>query len=208
MEIEEPGGTVELHAAGLGLMFYSPGAALVLAEGADYFAFHRGASAGGEQGELRRSHPGAAGGREDPQLPPGEELREPLRSLVDAQAVVLLGTGSPQLDYVVHVRLGAPLRELASAAAERTRFGLGLRGGALCVRDGYDPMDWSATGESLREVTMPDGYYAVDALWIPEPREEMVIHLFCTRTGERVAGDGWPYLPFSVTARLTRVPRD
>jgi len=32
------------------------------------FALYRGASEGGEQGELRRSHPGAAGGREDQQI--------------------------------------------------------------------------------------------------------------------------------------------
>jgi len=38
------------------------------------FALHRGASAGGEQGELRRSHPGAAAGREDPQFKAAREL--------------------------------------------------------------------------------------------------------------------------------------
>lgn len=160
--------TVELHAAGLGLMLYSPCVEALLEDGRDY-------------------------------MPPGKCLVSPLREMVERdQQVVFLGTGSPQLDYMVHVELGEPRSELARQAPARVRFGLDIAGGTLCVRDGYDPMEWHSAGESVHRVPMGDGYHVVDALWIPDDPDRMTIHLCFCRADERISGDGWPYLPFRV----------
>jgi len=114
------------------------------------------------------------------------------------QRVALLGTGSPQLDYVVHVTTGSPDGAIESRAASRVCFGLRIEGGELCIRDGYDPMEWHAEGESVRRMPIPDGYYAVTALWTPTNDGAMTIHLFFQQTNERIEGDGWPYLEYRV----------
>ncbi len=169
--------TVELHAFGLGLMLYSPVVEALLEEGHDY-------------------------------MPADENLAVPLQTLVDRdQRVVLLGTGSPQLDYVVHVWRGAPPVDLVERAASHVRFGLDVAGGELRLRDGYDPMEWRTEGDSVRRVPMPDGYYAVDGLWVPDDQDAMIVHLFFLRTEERLAGTGWPFLEYVVLDRASR-PRN
>lgn len=96
-------------------------------------------------------------------MPSGEELREPLRSLVRSHRVVFLQTGSPQLYYDIEVHDEPPP---PTGAAARCRFGLRIEGGALWVRDGYDPMKWEVMPDDLKPVPVRDGDYAVDACWI------------------------------------------
>ncbi len=64
-EVSRGGGGRRAEAPGEGELALHRGSA---GRGHGEFALHRGASDGGEQGKLRRSHPGAAGGREDPQF--------------------------------------------------------------------------------------------------------------------------------------------
>jgi hypothetical protein len=170
-------GTLELYASGLGLMLYSPGAVAGLREAEDYYT--------------------PAGG-----------LREPLAARVEReQRIVMLGTGSPQLDYRVHVSAGAPKAALTKAATARARFALKINGGCLLVRDGYDPMEWEAEAAHIQHVAVPDRYYAVDALHVgafgvkpphrpDDPDGPMVIHLFINPTARRIASDGWPFLKY------------
>lgn len=130
---------------------------------------------------------------------PVGQLEEPLRTLVAEQDVVLLGTGSPQLDYELHVHQAPPPALLQKRAAAKVVFGMRIAGGQLLVRDGYDPMEWHRAGESLRRTAMPDGYYRVTALWLrDETRAAMIVHLYFQATTRRVPGDGWPYLGYRV----------
>jgi hypothetical protein len=130
---------------------------------------------------------------------PGGELEDPLRTLVARQDVVLLGTGSPQLDYEVYVHLTPPPRSARQRAAAVVVFGLRIAGDELLVRDGYDPMEWRCSGESLRRTPVPDGYYRVTALWVPDQtREAMIVRLHLQATKRRVRGNGWPYLGYRI----------
>jgi hypothetical protein len=130
---------------------------------------------------------------------PGGELVEPLRGLVARQEVALLGTGSPELDYELSVRLSPPPAATVKQAAAKVAFGLRIAGGKLLVRDGYDPMEWHRTGESVRRCAVPDGYYRVTALWIADDeRDPMVVQLYLQTASRKVPGDGWPYLGYRV----------
>jgi len=112
--------------------------------------------------------------------------------------LVLLATGSPQLDYVLVVHLNSAPVSFDLAAGASTRFGMFIEGEQLLVRDGYDPMEWSASGDSVRSVPLPDAYYAVDAIWVPDRSEKMVVHLFFRTAAVKVPGNGWPLLEYRV----------
>lgn len=136
-------------------------------------------------------------------MPARDELAEPLRALVADQAVVFLGTGSPQLDYLLHVHRRAPTAAERRRARTAVVFGLRIAGRRLLVRDGYDPMEWHERGESVRSAPLADGYHRIDALWLPETNDEaMRVHLFARPSNRRVAGDGWPYLKYDVRSGL------
>ena len=125
-------------------------------------------------------------------MPRGGELREPLRSLVQSQRVVFLQTGSPQLYYDLEVHDEPPP---AAGAAARCRFGLRIEGGALWVRDGYDPMEWEAMPDSLKPVPVRDGDYAVDACWIKAENDGvMKITLHFIADPMPPVGTDWPKL--------------
>lgn len=160
-------GTIELFASGLGLMLYSSTAGDRLDDGRDY-------------------------------MPAGQELSEPLRNMVECeQRVVLLGTGSPQLNYLIRVFAGEPTPVLRNSAGSTARFGIQLDGRALLVRDGYDPMNWSSDSPFVQRIPMDDGYYVVDALWVPDGEvTAMVVELYFQPAGDRIGGDGWPYLEY------------
>jgi len=86
-----PISTVELYATGLGIMLYSPGAVVALKDGVDY-------------------------------MPAGGELADPLRTLVEVdQRAVLLGSGSPQLDYIISVHQGGVLSSIAQRRPDLQR---------------------------------------------------------------------------------------
>jgi len=136
---------------------------------------------------------------------PVGELAEPLQTLVAQQDVVLLGTGSPQLYYEIHVHLEPLPTSMRERAASTVTFGMRIAGGQLLVRDGYDPMEWHRSGESLCRAAVSDGYYRVTALWLrDETRDPMIVHLFFRATTRRVPGDGWPYLSYTAVQNATR----
>jgi hypothetical protein len=161
---------------GLGLMICSPAAVRALETGYDY-------------------------------MPTGGPLREPLRSLVEKeQRVVLLGTGSPEVDYAIIPHTGPPSRAARRSAAAEVRFGLHVEGGTVCVRDGYDPMEWTRRVPRRQAFPAADGYYGVHALWVDsEPDADMAILLCFQRRARRLPGNGWPYLGYRVSRRLTMV---
>jgi hypothetical protein len=114
----------------------------------------------------------------------------PVKELIDEQQIILLQTGSPELDYQLHFHSGDPDRQ----ARVQSSFGMRVDGGALVIRDGYDLMDWSDSDD--QRLTIEDGYYAVDALWTPG-EAEMEIHFYFNRTDSRVDGDGMVELMWS-----------
>jgi hypothetical protein len=130
-------------------------------------------------------------------MPAGEDLREPLRSLVRSRRVVFLVTGSPQLYYDLEVHDEPPP---ATGSAARCRFGLRIDGGALWVRDGYDPTKWEAMPETLVPVPVRDGDYAVEACWIRSENEEdekdgvMRVTLHFIAGPMPPVGEAWPEL--------------
>ncbi len=166
--------TIRLSAYGLGLMIYSPTAVRALEAGYNY-------------------------------MPTNGPLREPLRSQVEEkQRVVLLGTGSPEIDYAIIPHDGPVSRAARRSAAAEVRFGLRVEGRSVCVRDGYAPMEWTRRVSRRQTFPLADGYYGVHALWVDsEPDAVMTILLCFQRRARRLAGNGWPYLGYRVSRRLT-----
>lgn len=128
-------------------------------------------------------------------MPVGGALLPPLDRLVREQRVVFLATGSPQLDYAleVHVSAGAPPEDALASVA----FPVEVSGGVLAFRDGYDPMDWTRDPPHLVRFTVPDGYYRVDAYWLPAP-DLMRIRFVLSPSAVRLESDGWPELMYTV----------
>ena len=122
-----------LHAGGLGLILFSPSVLAHIPEGADFMS------------ELG--------------CEPKGRLYE---SLVQTQRVVLLGTGSPQLDYAI--RVVPPAAAVSGQALNATEFGLSIEGGLLAIRDGYAPMEWLLDDPYEIRFSVRDGYYRVRAL--------------------------------------------
>lgn len=119
-------------------------------------------------------------------------------ALVKTQKVVLLGTGSPQLYYLV--RVVSPSEAEAVRPLKTAEFGLWIDGG-LAIRDGYAPMDWLKDDPGEIRFPVTDGYYRVCALWTPRPPDveaDMCIDLAFERTSKHAPGDGWPELFFKV----------
>jgi hypothetical protein len=159
-----------LHAGGLGLILFSPSVLAHIPEGADFM------------NELG--------------CEPNGRLYE---TLVHTQKVVLLGTGSPQIDYAI--RVVAPATAAPGEALKATEFGLGIEGGLLAIRDGYAPMEWLVADPDELRFPLRDGYYRVRALWVPRrdgSDADMHIDLAFEPTSERVSGNGWPTLMFDV----------
>jgi hypothetical protein len=159
-----------LHAGGLGLMLFSPPVLAHIPEGADFMS---------------------------------ELDCEPRGRLYDAllrtQRVVLLGTGSPQLDYAI--RIVPPAAAASGRALNASEFGLSIEGGLLAIRDGYAPMGWLVEDPYELRFPVVDGYYRVRALWMPRRNgsyADMHIDLVFEPTLEPVPGDGWPTLMFNI----------
>jgi hypothetical protein len=170
----------DVHAAGLGLMLFSPRAFAEVPDGADFMA------------EL------------------GPEPKGRLYDqLVLTQRVVLLGIGSPEIYYRVRVVL-QPETAAVDAPLGAVEFGLWIEGGVLAIRDGYEPMHWSVQDPYEVRFPVSDGYYRVRALWMPRPDgsdAEMHIWLVMERASERIPGDGWPVLMYDRSLRDTSCPR-
>ena len=118
---------------------------------------------------------------------------------MNTQKVVLLGTGSPQLDYAI--RVAGPAAAMSSEAWKATEFGVWIEGGLLAIRDGYAPMEWLVDDPYEIRFSVRDGYYRVRALWVPRrdgSDADMHIDLVIEPTSERVPGDGWPILMYDV----------
>jgi hypothetical protein len=159
-----------IFAPGLGLMIFSPRVLAHIGQGADFMS------------ELDNE--------------PKGRLYD---SLVQTHRVVLLGTGSPQLDYVIRVVPSATAAPDDALAA--TEFGLWIEGGLLAIRDGYAPMEWDVEDPYEVRFSVRDCYYHVRALWMPRrnrSEDAMHIDLVFEETTERVAGDGWPTLMWNV----------
>jgi hypothetical protein len=117
-------------------------------------------------------------------------------TLVAAGRVVLLGTGSPQVDYRLRVSNGgAP----AAEAFARTSFAMEIED-ALAVRDGYAAMDWQIDDRDELRFPLATGRYSVEAAWVScdAPRVDMAIDLCFRADPHAPPGDGWPSLELAV----------
>jgi hypothetical protein len=165
------GSEARLHAGGLGLILFSPPVLAHIPEGADFMS------------EL--------------DCEPRGRLYD---SLLRTQRVVLLGTGSPQLDYAIRIVPPAAAAP-GQAALNASEFGLSIEGGILAIRDGYAPMEWLVEDPYELRFPVGDGYYRVHALWVPRRNgsdADMHIDLVFEPTPEEVPGDGWPTLMFNI----------
>jgi len=142
--------------------------------------------------ELYASGPGlilhspSAGAVFEPGIDYSNDLKPGAGAVGEALAsgrVVLLSTGSPGLEYtLVFVAAGSPtvLREEPLA---RAQFSLVVTDGCLFVRDGYITTRWGDQDYATEKVELPNGFYVVDARWMPSGRHaHMVIYLVLGRT--------------------------
>jgi hypothetical protein len=117
-------------------------------------------------------------------------------TLVATGRVVLLGTGSPQVDYRLNVRSeGAPVPK----ALARISFAMEIAD-ALAVRDGYAPMSWQPDDPEELRFPLPTGRYAVEAAWVRGDGGpfDMAIDLLFRADPQAPPGDGWPYLELRI----------
>jgi hypothetical protein len=167
-----------LYAPGLGLMMFSPRVLAYIGQGADFMS------------EL--------------DYEPKGRLYD---SLVQTHRVVLLGTGSPQLNYAI--RIVPPATAAPRDALKATEFGLWIEGGLLAIRDGYAPMEWLVEDPYEVRFSVRDGYHRVRALWMPRRNRsdaDMHIDLVFEETNERVFDDGWPTLMYEVNLDSAQDP--
>jgi hypothetical protein len=118
--------------------------------------------------------------------------------LVLTQRVVLLGSGSPEINYCIRVMFPSEAAVAGKPLGE-VEFGLWIQGGVLAIRDGYEPMHWSVHDPYEIRFPVPDGYHRVRALWMPRPGDsdaDMHLWLLMEQASKRVPGDGWPVLMY------------
>ena len=120
----------------------------------------------------------------------GGNRRVRIDQLIRDQQLVLVATGSPQLDYVINVHEEASSQDLGQSTRAFVRFGLEVCGGALVVRDGYDLMDWNPDEESAVVIPTEDGYYELLVGWAPSTRHaEMVLHIVPQKVTAKIPGE-------------------
>ncbi len=114
---------------------------------------------------------------------PGEPFHPALIALMESGQVVVVSTGSPQLDYRLRVHLGGA--EIAQDVAATCSFNIAVVGG-LCVRDGFDLLCWREQSASLRYSPVPDGVYSATAAWVRSAFKGMEIELRLQRTESQI----------------------
>lgn len=120
---------------------------------------------------------------------PGEEEDRVITRLLDNDELMTLATGSPQLDYRIHVHEGPIPAAVELKLRNAVEAGLRVRGAALVIRDGYDLLDWRTESESTVSFDVPDGYYRLRIGWEPcAQRGTMILHFGPERSAERIPG--------------------
>jgi hypothetical protein len=121
-----------------------------------------------------------------------------VNKLNETQRMVAIRTGSPQLDYQIHVYAGRiPDSEQGALVAKRF-FGLRVDGGEVVIVDGYW-LEYLSEDYERASVPIADGYYQVEIGWSRATRHAcMVLHLGFQQAVERVHGDGHVDLEFIV----------
>jgi hypothetical protein len=117
-------------------------------------------------------------------------------ALVATGRVVLLGTGSPQVDYQLRVHDdGAPVPK----ALARISFAMEIAD-ALAVRDGYAAMSWQPDDPEELRFPLPTARYVVEAALVrsDETMFHMAIDLLFRADPQAPPGDGWPYLELRI----------
>lgn len=89
------------------------------------------------------------------------------RHVMDCQ-LTAFSTGSPGQFRLRFVN-GPPCDRAVEAAAFKLRLGLQVRLGAVCVRDLYDLMDWTADCPAAQQVPVEDGWYRLTLASSPPP---------------------------------------
>lgn len=89
------------------------------------------------------------------------------RHVMDCQLTAFC-TGSPG-SYRLRFFDGRPDESVVQAVAFKLRLGLQVVGGAICVRDLYDLMQWSAECPPEQQIAIPDGWYRLTVVSSPPP---------------------------------------
>jgi hypothetical protein len=89
------------------------------------------------------------------------------RHVMECQ-LIAFGTGSPGT-YRLRFVEGSPDGVAVDAAEFKLRLGLQVRGGAVCVRDLYDLMEWSAKCPVSQQFSLADGWYRLTVFSSPPP---------------------------------------
>lgn len=128
-------------------------------------------------------------------LRPGEGA---VGEALSAGRVVLLSTGSPGLNYTLVFHEAGSLEVPKKESLAAAQFSLVVTDGKLLVRDGYATTCWGAPEYAAESVVFQNGFYFVDARWLPSNRYgHMQIHLILGRTADPPAGcAGWVNLDY------------
>jgi hypothetical protein len=106
------------------------------------------------------------------------------------QKLVLIATGSPQLDYSIHPIIEKPPASvMKSKNLISAKFGIHVTDNLLIIADGYAVDHDFICDYEMRELTIPDGYYQVTAIYDPSievPHSSMHIDLYFQRSNEKV----------------------
>lgn len=111
--------------------------------------------------------------------------------LLDNHCAFTLGTGSPELDYEIHVHDSPWESEIEDALYASVKAFLRVKGGALVVRDGYDLDEWLEAPDEIATIPMDDGSYHLTIAAEPgSGHSTMVLHLVAVQNDDNSNAQG------------------
>ena len=127
-------------------------------------------------------------------LSANRNVRDPLPGLLDLQRFAVLETTGEGAEHVVRVIERPPSYLERKVALESALVNLWILGGSLLVRDADALAAWRQEDPTEVRVPVPDGFYRIDALWVPSNDANLHVDLFLFKTREVIEAAGWATL--------------
>jgi hypothetical protein len=125
-----------------------------------------------------------------PEVVKNLDFGDEVKGFLEEQKMVLIATGSPQLDYTIQVIIDKPPASvMESTVLVSAKFGIHITDNQLIIADGYAVEHDFSNDYEIQELTIPDGYYLATAVYDPSragPHSRMHIDIYFDRVNEKV----------------------
>ena len=116
---------------------------------------------------------------------------------VNACRLSAIGTGTPGL-FRIRLHEGTPPGDIDLQSVAAIRLGLEVRDTAICFRDLYDLMEWSASCPVEQTITWPDGFFRITVISSVPPSGVLGDNQLIDMHFERISEQpklAWPGVP-------------